>query len=315
MYRSLLVPLDGSSFGEHALPLALALARRCGAELHLVNVMQPLASIYSETPLFVDDTLELRLREHQRARQQTYLDGVVDRLRAAGLRTVRTAVMEGDVAGCIREQAAGVAADLVVMTTHGRGPLGRFWLGSVADTLIRHLPVPLLLTRPAEGEPDLAREPELRRLLLPLDGTPLAEQMLGPAGDLAAVMKAEVTLLRVVKPVLPLTYPVEESTLSHMARNLIDQTQRVQDQLRRDAEDYLERTAGKLRERGLEVKVRVEAEESPALAVLAHAGSHDAVALETHGRRGLSRLLLGSVADKVIRAASVPVLVHRPSAH
>src|SRR5262249_22116943 len=124
MYRSLLVPLDGSSFGEHALPLALTLARRCGAELHLVHVMPPLASIYSETPLFVDDTLEARLREHQRARHQTYLDGVVDRLRGAGARNVRTEVMEGDVAGGIRARAEAVAADLVVMTTHGRGPLG-----------------------------------------------------------------------------------------------------------------------------------------------------------------------------------------------
>src|SRR4051812_31023159 len=67
MYRSLLVPLDGSPFGEHALPLALTLAKRCGAEIHLVHVMPPLAAIYSETPLFIDDNLEQRLREHQLA--------------------------------------------------------------------------------------------------------------------------------------------------------------------------------------------------------------------------------------------------------
>src|SRR5205807_699803 len=66
MYHSLLVPLDGFPFGEHALPLALTLARRCGAELHLVHAVAPLAAIYSETPLFVDDDLEKRLREHQR---------------------------------------------------------------------------------------------------------------------------------------------------------------------------------------------------------------------------------------------------------
>src|SRR5579884_2253353 len=119
MYHSLLVPLDGSVFGEHALPLALTLARRCGAELHLLHVIQPVASIYSETPLFVDDDLGARLRRQLLDERGAYLNGVAARLREAGAAAVRTEVAEGDVADAIRQRAEAARADLVVMTTHG----------------------------------------------------------------------------------------------------------------------------------------------------------------------------------------------------
>jgi nucleotide-binding universal stress UspA family protein len=88
----------------------------------------------------------------------------------------------------------------VAMSTHGRGPLSRFWLGSVADALMRRLPVPLLLVRPQEGAPDLSEEPPLRRILIPLDGSALAEEVLAPALALGGLVGAEYTLLWVVRP-------------------------------------------------------------------------------------------------------------------
>ena len=100
---------------------------------------------------------------------------------------VTSSLLEGEVVPSFLAHTAETKPDLVVMTTHGRGPLGRFWLGSVADELARVLPVPLLLVRPqAEAEPDLETEPPLRQILIPLDGSKLAEQILGPRSNSAA---------------------------------------------------------------------------------------------------------------------------------
>jgi nucleotide-binding universal stress UspA family protein len=314
MYRTLLVPLDGSTFGEHALPTALAVARRAKAAIHLVHVQAPLASIYSEAPLFVDSDLEERIKERQVAQDQDYLDGVAERLKAAADVRVTTAIVEGEVAATLQLQAVRAKVDLVVMTTHGRGLLGRFWLGSVADELIRRLPMPLLLIRPGETAPDLAVEPPLRHLLIPLDGTPLAEQMIEPAVTLGSLTGADYTLLRVVKPVLRPTYFPEGRTMGQMAQTLLEQVQALQEQVRKQARDYLEGIAGPLRARGLTVQTRVTVEEDPAAAILDQASGPaiDLIAVETHGRRGLPRLFLGSVANKVLRGTARPMLVHRP---
>src|SRR5262245_33674339 len=125
MYRTLLVPLDGSPFAEHALPLAVGIARRAGAALRLVTVSTPLAEAYTEGLYF--STLELQ--NEIAARQKTYLDEVVGRLAPTGL-SVTAEVLEGEVAETLWCHAGDVDADLVVLATHGRGPLGRFWLGS-----------------------------------------------------------------------------------------------------------------------------------------------------------------------------------------
>jgi nucleotide-binding universal stress UspA family protein len=202
------------------------------------------------------------------------------------------------------------------MTTHGRGPLARLWLGSVADALVRDLPLPLLLVHPAEGLVDLAHEPPLKHLLLPLDGEPLAEQMIEPAVALGTLTDADYTLLRVIKPVVPFAYPFAEGhTVGQVAQSMIDQLQRLQGEVRKEAADYLERVAAGLRARSLRVQTRVAVEAQPAVAILHEAKppAVDVVALETHGRRGLKRLFLGSVADKVIRGSAVPVLVQRPA--
>jgi len=183
----------------------------------------------------------------------------------------------------------------------------------VTDELIRHSHVPILLQHPREGAVDLKEEPILRHFLIPLDGSPLAEQMLGPAVRLGKLMKADFTLLRVIRPIL-LAAPstMEGASFGEVAQSLIEQTEGLQEQVRKEAQEYLERLAQPLREQGLTVLTSIEVHEKPAHAILERAKSADVVALETHGRRGLARLFLGSVADKVIRASSAAVLVHRP---
>jgi nucleotide-binding universal stress UspA family protein len=310
MYRTILVPLDGSPFGEHALPLALALARRAGARLHLIHVHSPLAAVYVEGVGFLDQSLDQKLRQGE----QDYLAGVVRRMAAAGTVETVTVVIDGALSATLAEYAVRVAADLVVMTTHGRGAVGRFWLGSVADELVRHLPMPVLLTRPADGQPDLSREPPLDHLLLALDGTPVAEKMVGPMLDLAELLGAEVTLVRAIQPETPIGYHTEGLLLEKPARALVERIEAMQRELRKQAAAYLEGVAERFRARGIKVRASVAVDRHPAAAILHEADLRQVklIAVETHGRSGLKRLILGSVADKVIRGAHVPVLVHRP---
>jgi nucleotide-binding universal stress UspA family protein len=311
MYRSILVPLDGSVFGEQALPWALCLARRCGAALTLMHVHAPIRSVYLEGAIFLDESLETDLRD----RQQTYLQGVANRLRRVRPdMPVAIKIVEGEVAQLLAAEVASHGADLVVMTTHGRGPLGRFWLGSVADLLVRQSPAPVLLIRPGKAAVDLGQEPMLKHVLVPLDGTLLAEQILEPAMTMAKLMEAGITLARIVKPVVPVSYPVEAATMTQAVQSIQLRVEQLQAQLLDEARKYLDTVAARVRTRGFSVETLVDIEQQPAVAILHAAGetNRSLIALETHGRRGLSRLFLGSVADKVIRGAGVPVLVHRP---
>jgi len=316
MIRSILVPLDGSTFGEHALPMAASLARRAGAILQLVHVHQ----IVPPTTLAgvaVMDSLD----QHVRQEELAYLADVARRISERGAIRVETALIEGDVAHALHDFAEQVAADLVVMSTHGRGAVGRFWLGSVADDLIRELPRPVLLVRPYEGQPDLSREPQLKSIVLPLDGTPHAEKVLEPALDLGTLFGATFTLVRVIKPVLRPSYLPEGSTLHGLMHGVTAEVEQLQQHLRQmeaqhqaEAQRYLDEVAARLFERGQQVQTRVTIDEIPAVGILQEAQVRhaDLIALETHARRGLSRVLRASVADKLIRGGSVPVLLSRP---
>jgi nucleotide-binding universal stress UspA family protein len=301
MYRSVLVPLDGSAFAEHALPLALAIARRAGAALNVVQVHVPFALMYADSLSPGSYEAEARVLEQERA----YLDGIVKRLASLAPVAVTSALLEGPVvAEMLSGHATVTKADLVVMTTHGRGPLSRLWLGSVADEMVRRATTPVLLVRPHEKGVDLAAEPGLRHVLIPLDGSELAEQILAPARALGGLTEAEFTLLRVYGPaidVAPLTDAVRE------------EVEGAVEQLRVRAEDYLHRVAERFSGQGCKVQTQAVIGQHPASAILdaAQGLAVSLIALETHGRRGLPRLLLGSVADKVIRGASTPVLVHR----
>jgi nucleotide-binding universal stress UspA family protein len=313
MYHNILVPLDGSTFGEHALPLALNLAQKSGATLHLTHVLLPLSAIFADAPPFVNSEAEGRLLDEQKSNRKAYLSAAATRLTSAGAVRVETALLEGDVVDMIRKQAVDTAADLVVMSTHGYGPFTRFWLGSIADELVRGpLAAPLLLIRPGDGAADLKNLSNVKDVLLPLDGSPLAEQMVNPAAAMAEAACAELTLLRVIKPLVPVTVPIEGQEFGHMIQGLVAQMETLQEKIRKEAQEYLTKVAEPLRQRGLKVKTCVETDEAPAPAILRHAQSVDIVALATHGYRGLSRLFLGSVADKVVRGAHLPVLVWRP---
>jgi len=227
---------------------------------------------------------------------------------------VSARVLDGSVGEALSARVRATGADLVVMTTHGRGPLGRLLLGSFADQLVRRADVPLLLVRPGEALPDFAADSLPRRVLVPLDGSPLAEEILGPATSLAKLMKAEVVLMRIVPPALSSNYPTPSEGIKPFGEALLKQLENQEAAARREAGVYLEGVARRLRSEGLTVATRVASNDRPAAAILeqAQVDATDLIALETHGRHGITRLFLGSVADKVLREASVPMLVQRP---
>jgi nucleotide-binding universal stress UspA family protein len=312
VYRSLLVPLDGSAAAEHALPMALGLARRQRAVLHVVRVYVPVAGVYGEhatAHVPYDEALDRELM----ARARDYLDSVAARLAAPGRAPPSSALLEGWVPEAILRHAAGVGADLIVMTTHGRGPVTRFWLGSVSDEIARRATVPTLFVRPRAAAPDFASEAGVRRVLVPLDGSSLAEQALEPALALGTGTQAEYILLRVVTSTTELSYGPAGGEVTGFGEALKRLRESDQEEAKRAAE-YLEGLARRLRTRSLVVNTRVLQSDRPATAILDEASARgvDLIALATRGRGGLKRLVLGSVADKVLRGAEAPVLTYRP---
>jgi nucleotide-binding universal stress UspA family protein len=308
MYRTIMVPLDGSPFGEYALPLALGIARRAGAGVELVHVCTPPipsgVTAGLGIPVAVDPSPEQAWE-----RGRAYLAQLADYLSERWDVPIGTVVLGGLVADTLYDYALASGADLVVMTTHGYGPLSRVWMGSVADTLMRRLPMLLLLVRPRAEALDLleaVHDHAFAHMLIPLDGSPLAEEILEGAMALGKLMDAEYTLLQAVDP--PLFRSVPAVHASGVPEQILEQWQA-------EARAYLAGVAERMRAEGLQVQTSV-LHAPPAQAILDYAREHavDLIAMATHGRGGVARMLLGSVADKVVRGAGAPVLLQRPSA-
>jgi nucleotide-binding universal stress UspA family protein len=304
MYRNLLVPLDGSTFGEHALPVACSIAQRSGAMLHLAHVHMLNDPIYIEGMPVIDADLHSLARQHERV----YLERIRDNLESSCGLSVMCANLESDgsIAGSLAHYAHANAIDLVVMTTHGRGGLARAWLGSVADALVRSSTAPLFLLRPGDGAPELARTPPLKRILIPLDGSRLSEQILEVALELGEPAQAEYILLRVVEPMVFAGY----APLAQVSRLDVQLSQ----ELLAEAQRYVAGVAERMRAAGHQVQARALLTEQVAVTILEEARQQEAdlIAMSTHGRGGLARLLVGSVADKVVRGAALPVVLARP---
>lgn len=306
MYHSVLVPLDGSPSAEFAVPIAQGIARRTNGRVHLVHVHAPLSTAgaprTATMPFYGDWDREAK--EHEEA----YLKAFQQRLATSPAVTLDHRVEEGSVVETLVRCAEELRAELVVMTTHGRGPLARAWLGSVADGVARRSRIPVLLLRP-NADPEPMGEHLFRNILVALDGSELAEQVLAHATGLGTLVGARYTLVRVVSPLLVTGYaPTPEGMLTDAAYGP------ELELLIRDAEAYLAEAASALRERGLTVETQVVAEMQPAVGILEYAREKavDLIAMATHGRIGFSRLLLGSVADKVLRGTTAPVLLYRP---
>ena len=296
MQRHVMVPLDGSKFAETALPTALRLTESPGSSIELVMVQEV-------GPVFAVEAWEAAYPEAA----GSYLDELTASLEA-GDRRIETSVLVGSPVAELENRARDGDADFVVMSTHGRGPVSRIWLGSVANELVRHAPVPMVMVRPEEKKDvDLTHRPDFSHVLVPLDGSEHAEGILAPAAAFGRDFDARYTLLRVVR------YPDE--LVSAYVPGTIQMSQQVVDEGVRDATAYLDRVVARLRTEGLDVEARVVVDSRPASAILCYAEDHavDLIAMATHGRTGVQRAVMGSVTDKVVRGAHTPVLVVRPT--
>jgi len=299
MQQTVLVPLDGSPFAEQALPTAVALARRLGADLDLLMVVTP-----GIAPRFSEHMTETEATRHEEARQgaKAYLEGVGARLAAESGITPSLFVGMGPITEAIERHVQDHDVSLVVLTSHGRGTIQRAWLGSVTDGLVRRAPVPVLVVRPQDGgAPEGAGT--FRRVLIPLDGSPAARAILAPALDLLGTEGVLYILARVV-----VAHAAVSTYLPHMA----EENRRIEE-ARAEATELLAQRKAELEARGATVETRIVDHTGAAHAILALAeeAGADLIAMTTEGRGGIGRLLVGSVADKVIRGSSLPILVAR----
>jgi nucleotide-binding universal stress UspA family protein len=298
---NVLVPLDGSELAERALPLATALARRTRGTVHLLaaHVPEP-ACVVPAAPVAMPEFAR-EAREHL----ARYLVATAGGLAASSDVQVTWALRDGHPAVEVDRYTREHAIDLVVMTTHGRSGLSRFWLGSVADQALRRVRIPVLLLRAGQA-PTVAATPEFTRIVVALDGSDAAEAALEPAIVLGSLSPgASFTLALVVELAAPIVLATGQPTPIPTD---------WQEWQRRAGQVYLNRLARRLHRRGLEVETTVVEGAGVASRLVTLARELDAslLVLATRASDGLDRLLLGSVADKVVRTAAQPVLVVPP---
>lgn len=302
MFTKILVPLDRSPLAEQAVGTAAAIARASNAAIDLVLVHQPFPfDGFGDAPW---NALE---REDERK----YLAGIVSEIAAGAAVPTTEAVINGEAVETICKRAWDADADLIVMTSHGRSGLSRVWIGSVAMGVIRQASIPVLMLRPAKTADDRKAAHHLfKRILVPIDGSPFASEVLTSASSLAKCADATLELLRVVEPVplvtadfgMPFAYPPmlqDDAATNHLLEGAkLEMADLVRQLADRD---------------GLKVNATTLVAGHVGNAIIDFARGHDIdlIAMATHGR-GASRLIFGSVADKVIRASGLPMLLHRP---
>jgi nucleotide-binding universal stress UspA family protein len=273
---------------QEQLRLARILVPLDGSDLAeaVLPVVQRLATDHEAEVVLLEVLEGQPTREGEREAERQvggYLERTVDRLRGRGVGRVRASVWYGDADQAIVNAATREEADLVAMSTHGRSGLDRLRFGSVAEGVVRRAPVPVLLVR----GPGAWDRGGIERILVPLDRSAASETVLPIVACLAGPFDFAVHLLHVIEIVLD----------------------------DRDAEAYLARVAATLEARGLRVSATVRAglpaEIIPAVRAETDSGL---IAMSTHGRTGLDRLLVGSVAERVLRSVSVPVLLWKPPA-
>jgi len=296
MTHTILVPLDGSGFAEQALEPAADIARRTGARLELATAYCSQMPVWRTTGAPVHDP---RIDAERVIELKRYLEQTSSRV-AHDMDVSATGVLlHGPAAEVLARHIAERPPQLVVMTTHGRGGVSRFWLGSVAEGLIRMADAPILVLKPAEGAPLRRFAP--KEILVPLDGSERAERVIEDAAWLSARDAVRFTLLRIVATPVATPYPT-----IFPAGAALDTDDAVA-----AAEDTLQMTTARLTARGFHVSGRVTVDTEVARAILAATEGVDLIAMATHGFDPIRRLLVGTVADKVVRAAQVPVLLRR----
>jgi nucleotide-binding universal stress UspA family protein len=288
-FHKILCPIDFSAGSQHAMRVAVRLAEESSAELALVHVWYVPASVYpSEFPL------PAQLLQRMSDDAQRGLDAAVAEAGALGARRVSGKLLTGVPWHRLADELAEPAFDLAVIGTHGRTGLARILLGSVAEKVVRHAPCSVLVARP-DGDPR-----PFTHVLCPVDFSDASRRAMNLAAEVVRPGGAGITLLHVVEA--PVAFGGELPDPEFL---------RAAD---KRAAEQLERWAAELRGKvsvPVTMRSRVGWAGAETLAALDHDPTIDLVVMGSHGRTGIARALLGSVAEKVVRHARCPVLVAR----
>ena len=311
-----LVPLDGSALSEAILPHAVAIAQAKNSALLLLQVLEPVFE-----PIFgaigLTDSVEeeqlLQMRDEQFAAINHYLEKIASKLRADGLEVI-TKVIDGNhpATQILWEAEHDPQILTIAMMTHGRRGILHWLFGSVAAELVQVTPRPLLLLRPQESDRSFSmlnfKAAHYQNIIVPLDASPFAEQALDQASELALAMNATIHLISIVPfpHVLPVHIHKVEKESQLVMRAALHETEVER------RKQYLVQKAEQFRERGIRVHTDV-ASGHPAEEILSFCtqDGQTLLVMTTHGRSGLRRIVLGSVAMKVVQEAHVPILLVR----
>lgn len=292
MTATILVPLDGSELAEAVLPLASEVARKTDARLLLFTAVHPVATWDPSASSVRWDEEE----KHARA----YLEGQREKVAATGLE-VGVGLHLGNAAEQILKACDDFGAGMLAFSTHGRSGIGRFMFGSVARRVLESTTLPALIIRPRKDQPAPAT---ISKILVPLDASPLAESVLPEVLKLAKAFGASVTLFNAIAPLA--TYPGYETIMPAASRDVFPE-------LQAQADAYLAEVARSVSAEGIAVSANTTlAPVADGILDAANAKDADLIAIGTHGRSGIERALVGSVADAVIRRAEVPCFVLHP---
>jgi nucleotide-binding universal stress UspA family protein len=295
MFKKIVIPLDGSLLAEQALSFLPRFVSPLQTHIDLVCVVQPWVyalGMSEATPVSVINDLHENWQAYLH-QQEIFLQGL-------GY-TVQSHVLEGDIAAEILALAANKNADLIVMSTHGRSGFRRLALGSVAERVLHNATIPLLLVR--EGAALHTTNP-IEHLLVPLDGSSFAERSIPLAVELSTQTGATLTMLRVVQDLdaqnKQIIFKSEEA-----AEEAVTQWKLL-------ATRYLDELAKGIKAEGVKVSSMVlSGDPENLIGTIAETLPADLIVMSTHGRSGVSRWVYGSVANKVLRTASCPVLLVR----
>ncbi len=300
MTSQVLVPLDGSALAEHALPCAQLLAQGLPADLVLfraVSILPDLEDILGSLTQEVEAQME-----QLEVEASNYLGQIASRLQETGV-NVRTVVQWGPAAEAIVDYAGQMDIQQIVMATHGYSGISRWRHGSVAERVLQSASVPVLLVRVGEQKSDdIQQAMQCQRIMVPLDGSPVAEQVLPPVISVAQALDAEIVLFRV-----PIAH-----IFGSLSGDWVLPLEGTLETANEIAGVYLNRVAEHLREQGVKVSTAMRmGGVANVIIEYAEANEIDLIAMCTHGRTGLARWSLGSVADRVLRVGRIPLLLVR----
>jgi nucleotide-binding universal stress UspA family protein len=301
MYKVIMVPTDGSGFDREAIRVALRMAERSSAKVRLVRVLES-DSFFGATPetQWTPTSVEIGRSERTIALSELYALAAECRNEYKGDITVD--LHGGPVAEVLQGYARRHDVDLIVMSTHGRTGVSRLSLGSVTDSLIRHTSIPVLVVKPRESYLHPQFDQAFKKIVVPLDGSVLAEQVLPRVLTLARIEGAEVSLVQVLIPQSYSRKEISDPELPWWEKDVAV------------AQAYLFRVSSRLRRSGLIVTTDIIIGENPAQAIADFASREKAnlIAIATHGRGGLARMLRGSVADAIMHSGKMSMLVLKP---